>query len=111
MSYKVEAIPNFEKEARKLIKKYPSLKVELYSLGKELENNPTIGTDLGHGIYKIRLAIKSKGKGKSGGARIISYVKVVREVVYLVSIYDKNQVDNVTKDQILKLLKKTGLID
>jgi len=111
MSYKIETIPHFEKEARKLNRKYASLKAELSALDKELESNPTKGADLGHGIYKIRLAIKSKGKGKSGGARVITYVKVVREVVYLVSIYDKNKLDNLTKDQILDLLKKAGLIE
>jgi hypothetical protein len=61
-------------------------------------------------VYKVRLAIASKGKGKSGGARVITFVKVVNEKVYLVSIYDKGQLDNLTKDQILELLKKVGLI-
>ncbi len=56
------------------------------------------------------MAIASKGKGKSGGARVITFVKVVNEKVYLVSIYDKGQLDNLTKDQILELLKKVGLI-
>jgi hypothetical protein len=58
----------------------------------------------------VRLAIASKGKGKSGGARVITFVKVVNEKVYLVFIYDKGQLDNLTKDQILELLKKVGLI-
>lgn len=50
-----------------------------------------------------------KGKGKSGGARVITFVKVVNEKVYLVSIYDKGQLDNLTKDQVIELLKKVGL--
>ena len=76
MSYKIELSSNFKKEAKRLIKKYPSLKTELTVLFTELEENPTIGIPLGNDIYKIRLAIASKNKGKSGGARVLSFVKV-----------------------------------
>lgn len=79
-------------------------------MGKELVKNPTAGTPLGHDVYKVRLAIASKGKGKSGGARVITFVKVINEKVYLVSIYDKGQLDNITKEQIRELLKKVGLL-
>ena len=67
MSYKIEVSPNFKKEAKKLTKRYPSLKAELTALFIELEANPTLGKALGNGIYKIRIAIASKNKGKSGG--------------------------------------------
>ena len=77
MSYRIELSTNFKKEAKKLVKKYPSLKKELTNLFKQLEETPTLGTPLGNNIYKIRLAITSKNKGKSGGARLISFVKVV----------------------------------
>lgn len=99
MSFEVELTDHFKKEARKLTKKYRSLKTELEALGEQLAKNPTIGTPLGHDVYKVRLAIGSKGKGKSGGARVITFVKVVKEKIYLVSIYDKGQLDNLTKDQ------------
>lgn len=71
MSYTIELTDNFKKEAKKLIKKYASLRTEL---GKELTENPTLGIPLGNDVYKIRLSIASKNKGKSGGARIISFV-------------------------------------
>jgi mRNA-degrading endonuclease RelE of RelBE toxin-antitoxin system len=109
MSYNIVLTENFKAEAKKLIKKYQSLKAELETLGKKLSENPTFGTSLGHDVFKIRLAIASKGKGKSGGARIITYVKVVDEVVYMVSIYDKSNLENLTKKQILELLKRVGL--
>jgi mRNA-degrading endonuclease RelE of RelBE toxin-antitoxin system len=83
MSYKVEVSPNFKKEAKKLTKRYPSLKAELAALFIELEDNPTIGTALGDGIYKIRIAIASKNRGKSGGGRVMSFVKIMDEVVLL----------------------------
>ena len=69
--YSVRPARSFEKDAKVLIKKYASLKQELFNLGRKLANNPTLGTPLGKDCYKIRLAIKSKGKGKSGGARVV----------------------------------------
>ena len=72
MSYSIIAVPKFKKELKKLAKKYPSLKDEFATLIESLENEPKQGTSLGKNCYKIRLAIKSKGKGKSGGARVIT---------------------------------------
>ena len=76
MSYKVDTIAPFRKEAKKLIKKYPSLKKELIALESQLSSDPTTGTALGNDCYKVRLAIASKGKGKSGGARVIIHLYV-----------------------------------
>jgi hypothetical protein len=68
------------------------------------------GTPLDSDVYKIRLAIASKGKGKSGRARVITFVKIVQEMVYLVSIFDEGYLDNMTQDEIIELLKKVELI-
>ncbi|MBK7341179.1 MAG: type II toxin-antitoxin system RelE/ParE family toxin [Saprospiraceae bacterium] len=105
MSYSVELSDNFKKEAKRLVKKYRSLKTELAKLFTELEENPTLGTPLGNDIYKIRLAIASKNKGKSGGARVLSFVKVTQTTVLLFSIYSKGEVDNLTEKQIQELIK------
>jgi mRNA-degrading endonuclease RelE of RelBE toxin-antitoxin system len=105
MSYRVELTDNFKKEAEKLIKKYASLRTEIAVLGKELGENPTIGTLLGNDVYKIRLSITSKNKGKSGGARIISFVKIIDETVYLLSIYNKGDKDSISDKEIKELLK------
>ena len=104
MSYSIELSANFKKEAKRLTKKYPSLKTELAVLFTELEENPTTGIPLGNDIYKIRLAIASKNKGKSGGARILSFVKVTETTVLLFSIYNKGEVDNLTDKEIEALL-------
>ena len=105
MSYSVELSDNFKKEAKRLVKKYRSLKTELAKLFIELEENPTLGTPLGNDIYKIRLAIASKNKGKSGGARVLSFVKVTQTTVLLFSIYCKGEVHNLTDKQIQALIK------
>ena len=105
MSYKIELTDNFKKEAKKLIKKYASLRTEIEELGKELAENPTTGTPLGNDVYKIRLAIVSKNKGKSGGARVISFVKIIDETVFLLSIYNKGEKDTITNKEIEALLE------
>ena len=105
MSYNVQLTDNFIREAKKLAKKYASLPAELAELGKELSENPMMGTPLGNDVYKIRLSIASKGKGKSGGARIISFVKIIDKTVYLVSIYSKGDKETISSKEIEALLK------
>jgi mRNA-degrading endonuclease RelE of RelBE toxin-antitoxin system len=106
MSYKIELTPNFKKEAKRLVKKYFSLKLELNNFFAELEKEPTLGTPLGNNVFKIRFAIASKGKGKRGGARIISYVQVDNETVLLLSIYDKSEKESVSDKEIQDLLNQ-----
>jgi hypothetical protein len=107
MNYKVEATPNFLAEAKKLSKKYPSLKNDIISLTTQLATHPTMGTSLGMNTYKIRMSITSKGKGKSGGARVITCVKFIVTSVYLVSIFDKSEKENITDKELRELIKKT----
>lgn len=71
-----------------------------------MEENPTIGTPLGNDIYKIRLAIASKNKGKLGGARVLSFIKVTQTAVLLFSIYSKGEIDNLTEKEIKELIAK-----
>ncbi len=104
MSYNVILIENFKKESKRLIKKFPSLKQELKTLNDTLEVNPAIGTSLAKGCYKIRLAIASKGKGKSGGARVITHFYVEGKTVFLLSIYDKSEREDIDDQEIERLL-------
>ncbi len=106
MNFKIEALPEFIRELKRLAKKYSSLKVEIQSLVESLSKDPFQGTSLGGGTYKIRLSINSKGKGKSGGARIITNVVVVNEIAYLLSIYDKSEKENLTDKELKFLLKQ-----
>ena len=87
------------------------MKADLQQLINMLAEEPKTGIDLGQGIHKIRMAISSKGKGKSGGSRVITFLVTEDNEVYLVHIYDKSQLDNITKDKIIEMLKKAGLID
>jgi len=105
MGYKIFAITPFLKEAKRLVKKYPSLKKELSELENQLSENPNIGTPLGRNCFKIRIPIASKGKGKSGGGRIISHVYLTTNSVFLLAIYDKSEVSTLSTDFISERLK------
>jgi mRNA-degrading endonuclease RelE of RelBE toxin-antitoxin system len=102
--YKVIPSEKFEKDAKPLLKKYKSLYKELLELGDDLSVNPKQGDSLGKSCYKVRLAIKSKGKGKRGGARVITYVVTENEEVILLSIYDKKVKDDLETDELDDLL-------
>jgi mRNA-degrading endonuclease RelE of RelBE toxin-antitoxin system len=105
MNYSVKTLPRFEKSLKKLAKKYPSLKTEYINLIKLLKEKPEQGKSLGKNCYKIRLAIKSKGKGKSGGARVITNFVIDDNTVFLLSIYDKADKETLTDAELKELLK------
>lgn len=105
MSYKVETIGPFRRQVKRLVKKYPSLKTELELLGLRLSETPTLGTSLGNNCYKIRLAIASKGKGTSGGARVITHFYIADSTVFLLSIFDKSELENLSDQHIRALLE------
>lgn len=104
MSYSVLTIPAFDKQLKRLVKKFPSMKDEFAHLIDTLSINPFIGAPLGKNCFKIRLAVKSKGKGKSGSARIISHVQVTKSNVFLLTIYDKNEHGSMSDHDINYLL-------
>jgi mRNA-degrading endonuclease RelE of RelBE toxin-antitoxin system len=104
MSYNVRTISVFEKQARRLSKKYPSLKNELLKLIQSLKDEPVQGSSLGNNCYKIRIAISSKGKGKSGGGRVITNIAIFERIVYLLSIYDKSEKADLTPGELKALL-------
>ena len=106
MSYKLKTLPLFDSELKKLSRKYLSLKNEYAKLLDVLEENPMIGTPIGKDCFKIRLAIKSKSKGKSGGARVITCVKIIAKTVYLIAIYDKSDFENMNDSDLKNRLKE-----
>lgn len=110
MKFKVVATTPFEKQLKRLAKKYKSLKDDIAKLIAKLEHNPAIGIHIGKDCYKIRLAIKSKGKGKGGGSRVITCVKRIADIVYLLAIYDKAEKKNISDKELNLLLKIAGLM-
>jgi mRNA-degrading endonuclease RelE of RelBE toxin-antitoxin system len=104
MSFDVIATEPFEKKLKRLAKKYKTLVSDLAPVIDELSENPTLGTPIGKDCYKLRIAIASKNKGKSGGARIITYVRIVKQTVFLIDIYDKSEQANITDKELLMLI-------
>jgi mRNA-degrading endonuclease RelE of RelBE toxin-antitoxin system len=116
MKVTVRITQSFKAEVKPLLKKYRSLTKDLSLLEKELIENPRLGIPLGRNPFKIRLKITSKRKGKSGGARVISLVESTLitiaafsseedVTVYLLSIYDKSEVENISDKELSELLK------
>lgn len=109
MNYRIIATRNFEKQIKRLAKKFPSLKIDLENFGKQLQENPKLGVSLGKNAYKVRFAVKSKAKGKSGGFRIITYLEldyILNDLtnIYLLSIYDKSETDNISNTELKRLI-------
>jgi len=104
MSYNVLTIPPFDGQLKRLAKKFPSLKSEYAKLIENLEAEPFKGVALTNSCYKIRVAIKSKGKGKSGGTRVITHVQVIESNIFLLAIYDKSEQKDITDKEIKYLL-------
>lgn len=109
MSYKIVVLSKSEREIKRLAKKYRSFKADLSALFAALLEQPQQGEPLGRDCFKIRLAISAKGKGKSGGARVITCVKVVKETIFVLSVYDKSEADSISDDEITSRLASTNL--
>ena len=113
MVYNIIATDDFERQLRRLGKKYASIPHDYATFLEELLNNPEMGDKLGGNTRKIRMAITSKGKGKRGGARVITcnvLVSVENTDIYLLTIYDKGEQDSITENEIRKLKKHNGLL-
>ncbi len=109
MSYSIIPTYLFEKELKRLVKKFPSLKNEFAELIAKITENPESGTFIGNNCYKIRLAIGSKGKGKSGGARVITYHYIKTETVYLLTIYDKGEKEDLKPNELADMIESLEL--
>ena len=112
MNYKIKVYRHFEKEVKKLSKRYKSLKQDLTILAAELMQNPDMGTDLGNGLHKVRMSIASKGKGKRGGARVITLIATLskeEKEIGLHFIYDKSERENITDKELQAVLKDKTL--
>lgn len=107
MSVTVRPGKTFAKKLKRLSKKYRSLISDLKALEIELTKTPTPGVDLGNGLRKIRMKISDKGKGKSGGARVIAHTAIVSVedgVITLLTIYDKSEMESITDAELRELL-------
>lgn len=97
----------FKRKVKQLAKKYKSIISDLKILEEELKMKPDTGVDLGNNLRKVRMSITSKGKGKSGGARVITYMAIVsveEEKIVLLTIYDKSKQETISEQELKQLI-------
>jgi hypothetical protein len=104
MNFNVVATVPFERKLKRLAKKYHSIRDDLRVVVEELSQNPTIGTPLGKNCFKIRIGITDKMKGKSGGARLITYARILKKTVYLMDIYDKSELTTISNTELQMII-------
>lgn len=105
MNFKIDTIPRFDKDIKKLKKKFPKVKNDLVWFINELSSNPELGINLGENIFKVRIPNSSIPTGKRGGFRIITYYKK-NDTLYLVTIYSKTEQDNILTEKLIKIVKE-----
>ena len=110
MSFSIQTTDESERDIKHLSRKYRSFREDLSKLLASLEEDPQQGEPLGKDCYKVRLAISAKQKGKSGGARVITCVKIVDEQVFLIALYDKSDLETMKDAAITQRLKNAGLL-
>lgn len=103
MNYDVIIVDEFKKNVKKLFKKYRSIKKDILELVEKLEEDYNIGIDLGNNLYKIRIKNSDIGR-KSGGYRVVYYVKLPNEKIYLLTIFSKTQKENINVKSLKPLI-------
>ncbi|WP_017142533.1 MULTISPECIES: type II toxin-antitoxin system RelE/ParE family toxin [Bacteroides] len=112
MNCNIIATSLFKRELKRLSKHYKSMRQDFAGLLESLRREPQQGVDLGRGLHKVRMAISSKGKGKSGGARVITLTVLISETdtnIVLLTIYDKSECENLTDKELTDIVKKSSL--
>ena len=104
MNFDIIATEPFERKLKRLAKKYPSINNDLLVIVEKLEQNPILGIPLGKNCYKICMSIASKTKGKRSGARLITYVRVLKNTVYLMDIYDKSELTTISTMELQMII-------
>jgi mRNA-degrading endonuclease RelE of RelBE toxin-antitoxin system len=110
MAFNIVLTTGFKKELKRIAKKHRQILSDITSLIEELSETPEIGTHLGKNVYKVRIAITGTSKGKSGGARVITYVKIIAQTVILAEIYLKSEYDTADVDAVIERLSGEGYI-
>ncbi len=106
MTYRLVPTKAFSRELKRLKKKYPSILTDLDKISKELVNTPSLGDQVYKNCYKIRVPISSMNKGKSGSARLITYVVYTNSIIFLVDIFTKAERASISEKEIKMLIKE-----
>lgn len=112
MNFEIITSDYFDAEIKKLAKRYRGLADDLREFQESLRENPLQGTEIAPNVRKIRMTITAKGRGKSGGARVITFNALVSEkegTIALLLIYDKSDASNIKMNIVKEIIKDLGL--
>ena len=109
MNLKLIPTPEFSRSVKKLQKRYKLISKDLKTLEKELFKNPKSGIGLGNNSFKIRIPNSSIPTGKRGGFRVVYYYRDQNNKVYLLAIYSKTELENISNNKLADILEKNGL--
>jgi mRNA-degrading endonuclease RelE of RelBE toxin-antitoxin system len=98
----IEITPRFKKDLRDLAKRYRSIRSDLQPLIEQLQAGETIGDRIAgvkYEVFKVRLKNSNIQKGKSGGYRVVYYLKTTTTII-LATIYSKSDYSDVSNEVI-----------
>ncbi len=95
----------FDKQAKKLGKKYRNLKNDLSSFIEDFEKLHASATSIQKNLYKVRIANSNKNRGKSAGYRVYYYIQL-EETTYLLTIYDKSDIEMIDEELLKDLIEE-----
>ncbi len=102
----VGAAPTFKRNLRDLLKKYRNIQKDIQPIIKQLEQGEQPGEQIpgvGHPVFKLRVRNSDAQKGKSGGYRLIYYVRTATGII-LLTIYAKSEQVDVVADEIRSII-------
>ena len=109
MNVNIVSLDVFNKEIKRLYKKFKQISVDLKILKETLIKNPKAGIELGNHCFKIRLANSSIPTGKRSGFRVIYYYIDQQNNLFLMTIYSKSELDNISDEKLIDIIKENKL--
>lgn len=105
LAYQIKYLNRFATQLKKLAKKYVSIPEDYSRFLSEVSEHPATETELFANCYKIPIHVSRKNNSKRSGTRVITYIFIAKENVYLLTIYDKSDQENISKQELRKLIE------
>lgn len=100
--------PHFERKFRQLQKKYSHIQEDIQPFTEQLLRGETPGDQIqgvGYTVYKARVRNRDAKRGKSGGYRVIYYVRRANRI-FLASIYSKSDQKDISLEEVRHIIEE-----